>query len=83
MTHIELSAIHTLQDTVLSRYDTHARVLPWRLTEDPYKIWISETMSCQTQISRVISYYDRRFQVLPDIQTLAHINRQILLQTRS
>lgn len=74
------SEVKTLQDTVLSRYDQHARSLPRRLTDDPYEIRISETMLCQTQVSRVIWYYDCRLAHLPDIKQLAQADRKTLLQ---
>ena len=75
-----MSTIQALQDTVLWRYYQYARPLPWRFTDDPYAIWISETMLCQTQVSRVIRYYDRRLQLLPDMQALAQADRKMLLQ---
>ena len=33
--------------------------LPWQNTRDPYRIWLSEIMLQQTQVSTVIPYYDR------------------------
>jgi len=40
-------------------YRKHARILPWRKTFDPYKIWISEIMLQQTTVNAVIPYYQK------------------------
>ena len=37
--------------------DENKRNLPWRLTKDPYKIWISEVMLQQTSVSTVENYF--------------------------
>tara|TARA_B100001057_G_scaffold24307_1_gene22451 strand:+ start:735 stop:1709 length:975 start_codon:yes stop_codon:yes gene_type:complete len=44
--------------------------LPWQ-TNDPYKVWISEIMLQQTQVSTVIPYYENFIQSFPDILTLS------------
>lgn len=49
----------------------HARVLPWRETADPYRIWISEIMLQQTRVEAVIPYYNRFLAAFPDLPTLA------------
>lgn len=45
--------------------------LPWQNTRDPYRIWVSEIMLQQTQVSAVIGYYARFMARFPDIATLA------------
>ncbi|WP_231755483.1 A/G-specific adenine glycosylase [Bordetella sp. N] len=45
--------------------------LPWQNTRDPYRIWLSEIMLQQTQVSTVIPYYGRFLQRFPDLATLA------------
>ena len=42
---------------LVSWYQHHLRHLPWRQTNDPYLIWISEIMLQQTQVDTVIPYY--------------------------
>lgn len=44
--------------------------LPWQNTRDPYRIWLSEIMLQQTQVSTVIPYYARFLARFPDIATL-------------
>ena len=45
--------------------------LPWQNTRDPYRIWLSEIMLQQTQVSAVIPYYQRFLARLPDLASLA------------
>ncbi len=45
--------------------------LPWQQTRDPYKVWLSEIMLQQTQVSAVIPYYERFVARFPDVATLA------------
>lgn len=53
-------------------YARNARDLPWRNTRDAYRILVSELMLQQTQVSRVVDYYD---QFLTHFPTLAHVAR--------
>ncbi|WP_284619021.1 A/G-specific adenine glycosylase [Aquabacterium humicola] len=51
---------------------THGRhELPWQRTRDPYRVWLSEIMLQQTQVSTVVGYYERFLQRFPDVQALA------------
>jgi len=52
-------------------YRTAARDLPWRRTRDPYRVLVSEFMLQQTQVSRVLAYYDRFLRRYPTVQALA------------
>ena len=52
-------------------YETHQRPLPWRETNDPYKIWVSEVMLQQTQVKTVIPYYKRFLAQFPTLECLA------------
>ncbi|PLZ03410.1 A/G-specific adenine glycosylase [Burkholderia sp. WAC0059] len=45
--------------------------LPWQNTRDPYRIWLSEIMLQQTQVSTVIPYYARFLGRFPDVGALA------------
>jgi A/G-specific adenine glycosylase len=52
-------------------YDKHRRHLPWRETQDPYAVWISEIMLQQTQVQTVLPYYRRFLERFPNVETLA------------
>ncbi len=56
---------------LLAWFRRHGRDLPWRRTRDPYHIVVSEFMLQQTQVSRVVGYYDRFLQRHPTIESLA------------
>lgn len=45
--------------------------LPWQHTRDPYRVWLSEIMLQQTQVSTVLDYYPRFLQRFADVQSLA------------
>jgi A/G-specific adenine glycosylase len=49
----------------------NGRSLPWRETRDPYRVLVSEAMLQQTQVSRVIDYYDRFVKRFPTLDALA------------
>ncbi len=45
--------------------------LPWQGTRDPYRVWLSEVMLQQTQVSTVLDYYPRFLARFPSVQALA------------
>lgn len=45
--------------------------LPWQNTRDPYRVWLSEIMLQQTQVSTVLGYYGRFLQRFPNVFALA------------
>ncbi|MBW8829064.1 MAG: A/G-specific adenine glycosylase [Burkholderiales bacterium] len=45
--------------------------LPWQQTRDPYRVWLSEIMLQQTQVSTVLGYYNLFLQRFPDVTSLA------------
>lgn len=49
----------------------HGRDLPWRATRDPYRVLVSEAMLQQTQVARVIEFYDRFLERFPTMDALA------------
>src|SRR5690349_22859892 len=51
-------------------FRSHGRDLPWRRTRDPYRVLVSELMLQQTQVSRVVDYYERFLARFP---TLGHV----------
>jgi A/G-specific adenine glycosylase len=49
----------------------HGRALPWRETRDPYRVLVSEAMLQQTQVSRVLSFYEVFLERFPTLESLA------------
>ena len=56
---------------LLTWYGRHGRDLPWRKTDDPYHILVSEIMLQQTQVDRVLPKYAEWLQKFPSMQALA------------
>ncbi len=53
-------------------FDHHGRKdLPWQHPITPYRVWLSEIMLQQTQVSTVIPYFQRFVDTFPDVTTLA------------
>ena len=59
-------------EAVLGWYDRHGRKdLPWQQRITPYRVWVSEIMLQQTQVSTVLGYFDRFMDALPTVEALA------------
>ena len=72
--------IASFREKLLAWYDANKRDLPWRRTQDPYKIWISEIMLQQTRVDTVIPYYERFLEWFPTIEDLANAQEEKLLK---
>ncbi|HTK60179.1 MAG TPA: A/G-specific adenine glycosylase, partial [Candidatus Baltobacteraceae bacterium] len=57
--------------TLTAWYRTHGRDLPWRRTDDPYRIAVSEFMLQQTQVDRVVPLYPAFLKAFPSWKALA------------
>jgi A/G-specific adenine glycosylase len=60
-------------------YKSNRRELPWRETNDPFLIWVSEIMLQQTQVNTVIPYFQRFVQVFPNLAALKRATQQDVL----
>ncbi|KAN0027355.1 hypothetical protein ACTFIV_006937 [Dictyostelium citrinum] len=58
----------------------YKRCLPWRENTTPYRVWISEVMLQQTQVSVVIPYFLRWMQKFPTITDLAHASEAVVMK---
>lgn len=76
----EEEKIASFREKLLAWYDANKRALPWRRTQDPYKIWISEIMLQQTRVDTVIPYYERFLDWFPTIKDLANAPEEKLLK---
>ena len=56
---------------LLRWYDACRRPFPWRETNDPYAVWISEVMLQQTQAARGVEYHRRWMRTFPTLRSLA------------
>jgi A/G-specific adenine glycosylase len=67
--------------SLLGWYQRHGRhALPWQIDKTTYRVWLSEIMLQQTQVTTVIPYYLRFIEVFPDIESLADASIDEVLQ---
>jgi A/G-specific adenine glycosylase len=65
---------------VLAWYDQHGRKhLPWQQQITPYRVWVSEIMLQQTQVSTVLDYFARFMSALPTLEDLANSSEDEVL----
>lgn len=69
-----------ISELLLPWYDAHKRSLPWRGTQDPYAVWVSETMLQQTRVVTVLDYFPRFMQDYPTLQALAAAEEAAVLK---
>ncbi|EFL49536.1 A/G-specific adenine glycosylase [Solidesulfovibrio fructosivorans JJ]] len=65
---------------LLDWFAANKRDLPWRRAYDPYAVWVSEIMAQQTQMDRVVSYFNRFMELFPDIAALADAPEDAVLK---
>jgi len=67
-----MSSAHPFTAALLPWFDVHGRkTLPWQRDPTPYRVWVSEVMLQQTQVSTVVPYYERFMARFPDLASLA------------
>ena len=68
------------RDALLMWFKEYQREMPWRDTDDPYRIWVSEVMLQQTQVKKVVDYYERFIARFPSVRDLADAPLQDVLK---
>ena len=67
-------------DRLLGWWDEHGRKdLPWQRPADPYRVWVSEIMLQQTQVTTVVPYFERFLQTFPTVDALANAELDAVL----
>ncbi|NNE31269.1 MAG: A/G-specific adenine glycosylase [Winogradskyella sp.] len=61
-------------------YSVNKRDLPWRRTQNPYYIWLSEIILQQTQVKQGLPYYERFVNAFPTIFDLAEASEETILK---
>ena len=72
--------IQNFRQTVFDHFQLHGRSFPWRETQDPYAIWISEIMLQQTQTDRVVPKYTAFLRAFPTPKALEEAEIQEVLK---
>lgn len=68
------------QQNLLTWFQDQKRDLPWRRTQDPYQIWVSEVMLQQTQVDQVLPYFYRFIEAFPTVEALARASLSKVLK---
>lgn len=71
--------IDRLRARLLKWYDENKRDLPWRVSHDPYAIWVSEIMLQQTRVAVVVDRYQAFLKRFPSLMSLALANEDEVL----
>ena len=61
-------------------YNLNKRNLPWRNTDDPYKIWISEIILQQTRVEQGLPYYNKFILNFPNVLMLSQAKEERVLK---
>jgi A/G-specific adenine glycosylase len=76
------ATVEAFRERVYAHYREHGRHdLPWRQTRDPYAVLVSEVMLQQTQVARVVPYYEEWLDRFPTPDALAAAPLEAVLRT--
>ena len=73
------TTLRALQKDLAAWFAARKRPLPWRVNYAPYAVWVSEIMLQQTQMDRVVAYFQRWMERFPDIQAVAAADEDDIL----
>lgn len=68
------------QQDLIRWFQAEKRLLPWRVDQNPYKVWVSEIMLQQTQVDTVIPYFENFIKQFPTVDALAEAEEQSVLK---
>ena len=72
--------VHAFRRALLGWYDREKRVLPWRGTREPYRVWLSEIMLQQTRAETVAPRYEAFLARFPTVEALAAADEEAVLK---
>ena len=71
---------NTFSFALIDWYDLNKRDLPWRNTDDPYVIWLSEIILQQTRVQQGLPYFQKFLNQFPTIESFAYASEQEILK---
>ena len=77
---MKTDALQGIAQLLIQWFDANRRALPWRRDREPYHVWVSEIMLQQTRVEAVMRCYERFMRALPDVQSLAAVEDDVLLK---
>ena len=70
----------SFNSNLINWFDKNKRELPWRKSNDPYKIWLSEIILQQTQVKQGLPYYNKFLENYPTVYELARSTEDEVLK---
>jgi len=70
----------TFHGPLLQWYEENKRSMPWRASDDPYRIWVSEIMLQQTRVDQAEPYFQRFIEAFPTVEALAGASQDDVLR---
>ncbi len=70
----------SFSEKIIRWYHDNKRDLPWRSTQEPYKIWLSEIILQQTRVAQGTPYYQRFITAFPTVFHLAQADEEEVLK---
>lgn len=70
----------TFSKEIIDWYQKHKRDLPWRNTNDPYIIWLSEIIMQQTRVEQGMPYFNRFTEKYPTVEHFASATEEEILK---
>jgi len=71
---------NTFSSQIITWYHQKKRLLPWRMTKEPYLIWLSEIILQQTKVAQGLPYYNRFVKQYPRVNDLAKVTEEEVLR---
>lgn len=75
-----MSTQNSLTQQLIHWFGQNQREMPWRLSKDPYSIWLSEIILQQTQVKQGMPYFNKFISAYPTVDSLALANEDELLK---
>lgn len=70
----------SFSEKIIAWYKENKRDLPWRATQEPYNIWLSEIILQQTRVAQGTPYYERFIAAFPTVAHLARADEEQVLK---
>ncbi|MEQ6121618.1 A/G-specific adenine glycosylase [Reichenbachiella sp. MALMAid0571] len=79
-TEFQINLSKTFSTSLINWYEINKRDLPWRDTNNPYVIWLSEIILQQTRVQQGLPYFNKFLKTFPDIEAFANASEQDILK---
>jgi len=74
-----LQHVEAFRNSLVEWFQSEGKSYPWRDTQDPWRILVSEVMLQQTQIKTVLKFYEKFLEQFPTPESLAHASEEEIL----